>query len=55
MGCVGYAHYLRSSHKWKVLNYKAPSDEDEKPKKKPQREKSFFNTGREKSFFSKRR
>ena len=55
MGCVGYAHYLRSSHKWKVLNYKAPSDEEQKPKKKLQREKTFFNTGREKSFFNRRR
>jgi intein/homing endonuclease len=55
MGAYAYIHYLNSSFKWKVTKYQREGEEKKEIKKKITREKSFYSTGRQKSFYNKRR
>jgi hypothetical protein len=53
LGAFGYGFFLRSSHRWKVLNYKKDKIEDIKPKIKQERTISHYNTSnRNRGFFS---
>ena len=56
MGANAYGFFLRSSHKWRVLTYKADKPEDEAPKEKIERSRSFYNnSSRNRSFYGSRR
>lgn len=54
MGAYAFIHYLNSSFKWKVKQYQKQDAERTQIKKPVSREKSFYSTTRQKSFYRKR-
>jgi len=56
MGAVAHAHYMRSSYKWKPLNYVKPDSQNEKPKESKERPKTFYaQNKRNVSFYNRPR
>ena len=51
MAAFAYGFFLRSSHRFKVINFKK-DDVKEKPKEKKERQISHYNTGRNRGFYS---
>lgn len=51
LGAFSYGFFLRSSHRWRVINYKKDTGE-EKPKVKKERNISHFNSGKNRGFYS---
>lgn len=55
-GSYVYAHYLRSSFKWKVTTYKKPINDEEKPKEKVERQRSFYSSANKRvGFYNNRK
>lgn len=56
MGACAYNHFLRSSFRWKPTLYAKKNEDQEPQKSKQERQRQFFSqTGRNRSFFSKRK
>lgn len=49
MGCVSFMHFLQGSRRWKTKEY-SPNQPEEKPRP-VERQKSFYGTPRQKSFY----
>lgn len=43
MGAFGYVFFLKSSHRWKVINYEKDENKQEKPKEQRPKTLSFYN------------
>jgi hypothetical protein len=54
-GALAYGFFLRSSHRWRVLNYKKDDSIESKPKIKQERVISPYGSGRNRGFYSNRR
>lgn len=54
MAAFAYGFYLRSSYRWKVINYKRDIEE-EKPKQKTERKLNPYGTNRNRGFYSNKR
>lgn len=54
-GALAYGFFLRSSHRWRVLNYKKDDSVENKPKVRQERTISPYGSGRNRGFYSNRR
>lgn len=56
MGAFAYGHYLRSSHRWRVIDYKQnKKSEQEIEKPKEPKKMSFYSNNKKRNFYNTRR
>lgn len=55
MAAFSYGHFLRASHRWRVINYKADNPHQEKPKEKVERKPKFYSDRTRRGFYSNKK